>query len=95
MSIMDMLAQAAPPQPQPQLEPEPGDGDGQDHSTFIRDILEQVRQAAAEADDDQESLTWEKISTLIQGILAAQQKQDQDMLQGKLPPGALQRVLGG
>lgn len=93
MSIMDMLAQAAPPQPQPQLEPETGGG--QDHSTFIRDILEQVRQAAAEADDDQESLTWEKISTLIQGILAAQQKQDQDMLQGKLPPGALQRVLGG
>lgn len=95
MSLMDILGGGQPPQPgmgaQPEGPPEQGGG----HSEIITEILDMVRQAAQAADDEQEALTWEKIGTMIQSIKAAQEKQDREMLQGKMPPGALQRVLSG
>lgn len=106
--IASLLAQAGggqggPPPGGPADVPTPGDtpdpsaqgGGGADHGQAIRDILDQVRAAAQSSDDQEESLTWEKISTLIQQILAKQQKQDQELLQGKLPPQAMIRALSG
>lgn len=100
MSIMDLLASAgqqgvgggAPGALPADMAPAPDTGD---HDSLVRDILDAVRMAANNAESEQETLAWEKVSTMIQQILAQVEKQDQDMLGGKLPPGALQRALGG
>lgn len=101
MSIMDLLAsagsqpgvgQGAPGPPPAEAAPAPDAGD---HDSLVRDILDAVRLAANNAESEQETLAWEKVSTMIQQILAQTEKQDQDMMGGKLPPGALQRALGG
>lgn len=97
MSMMDLLGQmgqqGAPPQGAPQGPP-PEQPDQGSHEDEIRQILDMVRAAAQNADDEQETLTWEKVSTMVQQILAAQEKQDQDMMQGKMSPAALRRALG-
>lgn len=99
MSIMDMLAEAGVggtggPPTLPDDAGAPPAPDAADHATMIRDILDQVRMAAQSADDEQESLVWERISTMVQQILASQEKQDQDLMQGRLSPAALRRALG-
>lgn len=82
----------------------PGDGaaplapegpDAGDHHTRLRDLLDEVMAVAQEADDEDESLLLQKVATMLQQILTQQAKQDRELLQGKIPPGALQRVLGG
>lgn len=102
MSIMDILGGAQPPQqgmpsqaPQGPPQGPPAEGpDAGDHSGLLRDILDMVRQAAQQADDEQEALTLEKVSTMMQQILAQQEKQDQELMQGKMNPAALRRALG-
>lgn len=98
---MDILGGAQPPQQgMPQGPPQapqgpPAEGpDAGDHSGLLRDILDMVRQAAQQADDEQEALTLEKVSTMMQQILAQQEKQDQELMQGKMNPAALRRALG-
>jgi len=67
----------------------------QDHEAMIRELLDMARQVASAADDDEEALDFEKVTSLIQGILAKQQKQRTSLLKGANDPAALARVLGG
>ena len=99
MSMMDLIGQMGGQQGTPQgLPPEGPPPEGPEesgsHADMIRDILNAAREAAQVADDEQEALTWEKITTMIQQILAQQEKQDQDMMQGKISPAALRRAIG-
>ena len=50
---------------------------------------------AATADDDREAAQLEKVTTIVAGLLADQQRQAHDLLKGKLPPAAMIKALGG
>lgn len=90
MSMMDIQSLlGGMNQQQPQAEPD------EPRSDTIRGILEDCRAAAQTADDEQEALTWEKITTLIQQLLVEQQKQDEQLRSGTANPSALRRALGG
>jgi uncharacterized membrane protein YebE (DUF533 family) len=76
---------AAPPQEDP------------DFSDRVKAIIADVR-ALAEADGDvseQERLAVEQITTLIQKLAAGREKEQQDMLGGKMSPAAMQRAYSG
>jgi hypothetical protein len=63
---------------------------------LLRQALDSVRQFSANPDiDDTETLQAEKITTLIQQLLAGREKNSREMLQGKMPAGALQQALSG
>lgn len=61
-----------------------------------RQIIDAVR-AFAEANGmtEQERLTVEKITTLLQQLAADREKEEQGMLGGKMSPGAMQRAYAG
>lgn len=62
---------------------------------YLREALELVRMYAADPSiDDIDTEAAEKITSLIQGILATGQKEQQDMMQGKLSPRAMSKAYG-
>ena len=63
-----------------------GDGDAAD---LIRQALELVRQYAAQEQSEQGTLDAEKITTLLQQILANEEKELEDAMQGKASPRML------
>lgn len=87
----------APPQGPPDSAPpgEQQDTGGGDHAQMIKDLLDLARQVAQSADDAAEAKTLEQVTSLLAGILAAQQKQQHDLLQGKMPPAAMVKALSG
>lgn len=102
MSVMDTQGQQIPPELLAMLAqqgggpqgPPPGPQDqGGSHSDQIRELLDLAREVAANADDDIEAATLEKVTTMLAQILADQQKQDQGLVQGKMDPRALTRAL--
>ena len=68
---------------------------GGDHSDALRQLLDFARMVAATADDDREAAQLEKVTTIVAGLLADQQRQAHDLLKGKLPPAAMIKALGG
>ncbi len=79
---------AAPPGPPPT------DGGG-DTTDLIRQALELVRQYAAEEESEQNTLDAEKITSLLQGILASEEKELEDAMTGKASPRILRSAYGG
>lgn len=86
MSMMEMMEQ-----PFSESAPEEG-GDG---ASKIKEIISMVRAYAEQENDEENILTAEKITTMLQQILAAEQKDAEGMLQGKVSPKALRKAYGG
>ena len=94
---MDMIGQMGQGQPQPPPEPSPNpqpEGEG-DVLEFIRQALEAVRQYAVGEKDDENTLRAEKITTLLQEILANEQREIDQALQGKASPRVLRQAYAG
>ena len=97
MSVMDMIGQMGQGQPQPPVEGSPNpqaEGEG-DVMEIIRQALELVRQYAVQEQDDENTLRAEKISTLLAEILANEQKEIDQALQGKASPRVLRQAYAG
>jgi hypothetical protein len=76
-------------------EPEAPADPGADAMELIRQALELIRQYAAQEESEQGTLDAEKISTLLQQILAAEEKELDDAMQGKASPKMLRSAYGG
>jgi antitoxin component HigA of HigAB toxin-antitoxin module len=62
---------------------------------LIRQALELVRQYAAQEESESGTLDAEKISSLLQQILANEEKEMEDAMQGKASPKMLRSAYGG
>lgn len=76
-------------------QPGMGQPSGDEFETELEALLTHAREIAQLADDPQEALSIEKITTLIQQIIAQRDKADQDLMQGKANPAALVKALSG
>lgn len=90
MSMMEMMGGGAPEQPFQEDAPAEDTG-----ASKIKEIISMVRAYAEQENDEENILTAEKITTMLQQILAAEQKDTEGMLQGKVSPKALRRAYGG
>lgn len=88
MSMMDLGA-SAPSQPFSEA-PE-----GDSGASIVKQIISLVRQYAEQEEDEQNVLSAEKITTMLQQILANEQKEKDGMLQGKMSPAAMRKAYGG
>jgi hypothetical protein len=79
------VPQAPPGAPQAQGSP----------SDLIRQALDIVRQYAQSENDEQNVLAAEQVTTLLQKLLANEQKEQDDAMQGKASPKMLRSVYGG
>lgn len=75
--------------------PEAPAPEGGDASELIRQALELVRQYAQQEESEQGTLDAEKITTLLQQILAMEEKELDDAMQGKASPKMLRNAYGG
>lgn len=85
---------AAPPAAPPGLGPEPAGGGG-DPAELYREILDLLAQARQAEDSEQDKLALEKVSTLIQQLLASEEKEEEEAMGGKMSPALLRRTYGG
>lgn len=91
---------AAPQGPPPEIQVNPADHpDNQqqaDPTQQITDALSQIRDAlAADGFSDQEKLTLEKVTTLLQGLSATREKEQQAAMGGGPATNFLRRASGG
>jgi hypothetical protein len=70
-------------------EAEPAPSDPPD---ILRQMLELASDYRSVEEDDEDLLSIEKVTTLIQQLLAKQQKEADGMLQGKASPRAMRRA---
>ena len=61
----------------------------------MRQAIATVRQYIDSEQDDEDKMAGEKVTSLLQQILAKQQKEQDGLLQGKMSPGAIRGALGG
>jgi hypothetical protein len=80
------------PQGPPSAPQAQGGGDG---VALLKQAIDTIRQYQGGEKDEEDLLTAEKITTLIQQLLAKQQKELDGLLQGKADPAALRGALGG
>jgi hypothetical protein len=74
----------------PPAMPEPPES-SESPSDVIREMLQLADLYRTVEQDDEDLLTMEKARTLLQQLLAAQQKQQDELVQGKASPQALRR----
>lgn len=77
---------------QPFTEEQPQADNG---AATIKEIISLVRSYAEQEDDEENILVAEKITTMLQQILAAEQKDADSMMAGKVSPKALRKAYGG
>lgn len=68
---------------------------GGDALELIRQALDLVRQYAQQEESEQGTLDAEKITTLLQQILAMEEKELDEAMQGKASPRLLRSAYGG
>lgn len=78
---------AAVPSPAP-----PTDSDGLD---LLREAINLVRLYIAQEADEQRKLSAAEVASKLQRILAEDERQQDDLLRGKLSPRAIRNALGG
>jgi len=66
-----------------------------DTSDYARQIVELVQQALRVEEDDLEKQKYVKLLQIAQDILATEQKEAQDAMQGKVSPRLLSKAYGG
>lgn len=78
--------------------PPPGGPDDESTEQGAIDILKQMLELADQyrgvEPDEEDKASMEQARTLLQNLLAKDQKEKDGLLQGKASPGALRRVLG-
>jgi hypothetical protein len=72
--------------------PEQGPGDPVE---LLRQILDLADEYKSVERDEEDILVIEKVTSIVQGLLAKNQREDDGMMQGKLTPRALRRAAGG
>jgi hypothetical protein len=89
------LASPFPPQIQIGDQADPAAGGSQDPEQQIKDALDQIRQAlSADGFTDQEKLTLEKVTTLLQGLSATRASEQQAALGGGPATNYIRRATG-
>lgn len=83
----------APAGPPPQ-DPQGGAGGGGDVSTMLKDMLDIASGYLDQEQDEQNKLTMQKVTTLLQQVLAAEEKELQDAMGGKMSPKLLSQAYG-
>lgn len=73
---------------------QPQEESGGNALDLIREALELVRQYAQQEESEQGTLEAEKITTLLQGLLATEEKELDDAMQGKASPRLLRQAYG-
>lgn len=75
--------------------PSPQGGSEDDAVSILEQMLQLADQYRQVEPDQEDKATMEQARTLLQNLLAKDQKDKDGLLQGKASPGALRRVLGG
>lgn len=83
---------AAPASPPPSAEPS-SEGGG-DVTTMLQDMLALAGEYLSQEETETNKLTMQKVTTMIQQILAEEEKELQGALQGKMSPSLLQKSYG-
>lgn len=73
----------------------PMGGNGPDSGEFARSMLDLINEWRQVEQDDEDLLLIEKISTMVQQLLARNQKESMDAMQGKLSPRLMSQAYGG
>lgn len=84
--------------PPESIQVSPGGGEEEAPSApadLLRDMLDLAAQYREGEDDDEDLLQIEKVTTLIQQLLANNQKESDQMIQGKMSPRGLRKALSG
>jgi len=71
------------------------DAGGGEVSDMLKEMLEIARGYLDQEQDEQNKLTMEQVTTLIQKVLAAEEKELQDAMGGKMSPKLLSRAYAG
>ena len=71
------------------------DAPAADGPQLLRDAIDVIREYLSVEQDDEDKAVAEQVTTLIQKLLAKQQKEQDGLLQGKMSPGAVRRALSG
>lgn len=66
-----------------------------DPNDLLQQILELAAQYKQVEEDPQDLLTVEKVTTLVQQLIAANQKEADGMMSGKVTPRAIRKATGG
>ena len=79
----------------PPAGPPEDQGGGEDNPVeILKQMLELADQYRGVEPDEEDKASMEQARTLLQQLLAKDQKEKDGLLQGKASPGALRRVLG-
>ena len=81
---------APPSEAAPSAAPQGGDG-----VSLLKQAIDTIRQYQGGEKDEEDLLTAEKITTLIQQLLAKNQKELDGLMQGKMDPASLRGALSG
>ena len=63
--------------------------------SLLKSAIDTIRQYQGGEKDEEDLLTAEKITTLIQQLLAKNQKELDGLMQGKMDPASLRGALSG
>lgn len=97
MSLLGGAGGGAPPMGSP-MEEEPAapeGGGGGDNVQYLQAALEELQGYIQGEDDEINKQTALQCLAKLQSILAGEQKEQDDMLQGKFSPASLRRATGG
>lgn len=87
----DILAGLAGGPPDQGQDPSQGSGDPLDILSQMLDLADQYRSAEP---DEEDRLEMEKARTLLQNLLAKDQKEQDGMMQGKVTPRGVRKSMG-
>ena len=92
--LASLLGGAAPPPGM--MPPEQGAPEGGESTIDILNQMLDLAKLYMEVDEDEEDkMTMAKVLSILQGYLAAEQRESQDAMQGKLSPKLLAQSYGG
>lgn len=74
--------------------PAPPQEGGGDVTTMLQDMLALAGEYLAQEETETNKLTMQKVTTMIQQILAEEEKELQGAMQGKMSPALLQKSYG-
>jgi hypothetical protein len=83
----------APPPEQPPPGPPPAAGN-EGGVALLKQAIDTVRQYIEGEQDEEDRLAGEKVTSLLQQILAKNQKETDGLLQGKMSPAAMRGAFG-
>lgn len=94
--LASLLGGAAPPPGDPgMMPPEQGPEGGESTIDILNQMLDLAKLYMEVDEDEEDKMTMAKVLTMLQGYLAAEQRESQDAMQGKLSPKLLAQSYGG